>query len=74
MDDSIPVMVERSKKQRVVASAFDWCGWDRPRRTRSECSTPIDRGTPRWPRWLASPTSSMRLASSASSSGSRATA
>ncbi len=29
MDDSIRVMVERGKKKRVVASAFDWPGWDR---------------------------------------------
>jgi hypothetical protein len=31
MDDSIRVMVERGKKKRVVAVAFDWPGWDRPR-------------------------------------------
>jgi hypothetical protein len=29
MDDSVRVMVERGKKKRVVASAFDWPGWDR---------------------------------------------
>jgi hypothetical protein len=29
MDDSIRVMVERGKKTRVVASGFDWPGWDR---------------------------------------------
>ncbi len=29
MDNSIRVMVERGKKKRTVASAFDWSGWDR---------------------------------------------
>ena len=33
MDDSIRVMVERGKKKRVVACAFDWSGWDRSERS-----------------------------------------
>jgi hypothetical protein len=33
MSDPIRVMVERGKKKRVVAVAFDWAGWDRSART-----------------------------------------
>ncbi len=33
MDNSIRVMVERGKKKRTVASAFDWSGWDRSGKT-----------------------------------------
>ena len=33
MDDSIRVMVERGKKKRTVACAFDWSGWDRSGKT-----------------------------------------
>ena len=29
MDNSVRVMVERGRKKRTVASAFDWPGWDR---------------------------------------------
>ena len=33
MDNSIRVMIERGKKKRTVASAFDWSGWDRSGKT-----------------------------------------
>jgi len=33
MGDSIRVMIERGKKKRVVAVAFDWPGWDRSAKT-----------------------------------------
>ena len=33
MDNSIRVMVERGKKKRTVACAFDWSGWDRSGKT-----------------------------------------
>jgi len=33
MGNSIRVMVERGKKKRTVASAFDWSGWDRSGKT-----------------------------------------
>ncbi len=29
MNDPIRIMLEHGKKKRVVASAFDWPGWDR---------------------------------------------
>ena len=29
MNDPIRVMLEHGKKKRVVASAFEWPGWDR---------------------------------------------
>ena len=41
MSEPIRVMVERGKKKRSVASAFDWPGWDGARRPRS------GRGRPR---------------------------
>jgi hypothetical protein len=31
--DAIRVLIERGKKKRVVASAFDWPGWDRSAKT-----------------------------------------
>ena len=33
MGDPIRVMVERGKKKRTVACAFDWSGWDRSAKT-----------------------------------------
>ncbi|MEA2577811.1 MAG: hypothetical protein QOD78_1399, partial [Chloroflexota bacterium] len=42
MDDSIRVMVERGKKKRVVASAFDWSGWDRSARTEDDALRVLD--------------------------------
>jgi hypothetical protein len=33
MDKSIRVLVERGKKKRTVACAFDWSGWDRSGKT-----------------------------------------
>ena len=51
MDDSIRVMVERGKKKRVVAVAFDWPGWDRSAKTEEgalqvlDAYRPAPRGT-----------------------------
>jgi hypothetical protein len=36
MDNSIRVMVERGKKKRTVACAFDWSGWDRSGKTEED--------------------------------------
>ena len=42
MDDSIRVMVERGKKKRVVACAFDWPGWDRSAKTEEDALRVLD--------------------------------
>ena len=48
MDDSIRVMVERGKKKRVVACAFDWSGWDRSAKTEEDALRVLDDYRPRY--------------------------
>jgi len=48
MDDSIRVMVERGKKKRVVAVAFDWPGWDRSAKTEDAALQVLDAYRPRY--------------------------
>ena len=48
MDDSIRVMVERGKKKRVVAVAFDWPGWDRSAKTEEGALQVLDAYRPRY--------------------------
>ena len=48
MDDSIRVMVERGKKKRVVAVAFDWPGWDRSAKTEESALQVLDAYRPRY--------------------------
>ena len=48
MNDSIRVMVERGKKKRVVASAFDWPGWDRSAKTEDDALRVLDTYRPRY--------------------------
>jgi hypothetical protein len=77
MDDSIRVMVERGKKKRVVACAFDWSGWDRSAKTEEDALRVLAAYRPRYAKvaaLAASPTSSTRPVSPSSSNGSRATA
>ena len=46
MNDSIRVMVERGKKKRVVAVAFDWPGWDRSAKTEEGALQVLDADRP----------------------------
>ena len=48
MDDSIRVMVERGKKKRVVASAFDWPGWDRSAKSEEDALRVLAAYRPRY--------------------------
>jgi hypothetical protein len=48
MDDSIRVMIERGKKKRVVAVAFDWPGWDRSAKTEEGALQVLDAYRPRY--------------------------
>jgi hypothetical protein len=48
MDDSIRVMVERGKKKRVVACAFDWPGWDRSARSEEDALRVLAAYRPRY--------------------------
>ena len=48
MSDSIRVMVERGKKKRVVAVAFDWPGWDRSAKTEEAALHVLDAYRPRY--------------------------
>jgi hypothetical protein len=48
MDDSIRVMVERGRKKRVVACAFDWSGWDRSARTEEDALRVLAAYRPRY--------------------------
>ena len=48
MDDSIRVMVERGKKKRVVACAFDWSGWDRSAKTEEDALRVLAAYRPRY--------------------------
>jgi hypothetical protein len=48
MNDPIRVMVERGKKKRVVATAFDWSGWDRSAKTEQDALGVLDTYRPRY--------------------------
>src|SRR5438093_8098151 len=48
MDKSIRVMVERGKKKRTVACAFDWSGWDRSGKTEEEALGVLESYRPRY--------------------------
>jgi len=48
MGDSIRVMVERGKKKRVVACAFDWPGWDRSGKTEEDALQVLAAYRPRY--------------------------
>src|SRR6266571_400745 len=47
MDNSIRVMVERGKKKRSVACAFDWPGWDRSGKTEEDALRVLETYRPR---------------------------
>ncbi len=48
MIEPIRVMVERGKKKRVVAVAFDWPGWDRSAKTEEGALQVLDTYRPRY--------------------------
>jgi hypothetical protein len=48
VSDTIRVMVERGKKKRVVASAFDWPGWDRSAKSEDDALTVLAAYRPRY--------------------------
>jgi hypothetical protein len=53
MDDSVRVMVERGRKKRVVACAFDWPGWDRSARTEEDALRVLAAYRPRYAKVVA---------------------
>lgn len=50
MNDPIRVMLERGKKKRVVASAFDWPGWDRSTKLGDDAVAVLETYRPRYAR------------------------
>jgi len=50
MDTSIRVMVERGRRKRVVACAFDWSGWDRSAKTEEDALRVLAAYRPRYAR------------------------
>jgi hypothetical protein len=48
MSEPIRVMVERGKKKRVVACAFDWSGWDRSAKTEDDALAVLESYRPRY--------------------------
>ena len=48
MADPIRIMVERGKKKRSVACAFDWPGWDRSGKTEDEALEVLETYRPRF--------------------------
>ena len=48
MATSIRVMIEKGKKKRTVACAFDWPGWDRWGKTEDEALRVLDSYRPRY--------------------------
>lgn len=48
MTDPVRVMVEHGKKKRVVASAFDWPGWDRSTKLGDDVLAVLDIYRPRF--------------------------
>ena len=50
MTDGVRVMLERGKKKRVVACAFDWPGWDRSARSGQDVLAVLAAYRPRYAR------------------------
>ena len=48
MSDPVRVMVEKGKKKRSVASAFDWPGWDRSAKTEEAALEVLAEYRPRY--------------------------
>ena len=48
MAGAVRVMLERGKKKRVVACAFDWPGWDRSARTGHDVLAVLEQYRPRY--------------------------
>src|SRR3954452_13190573 len=48
MSDPVRVMIEQGKKKRVVASAFDWPGWDRSAKTEEPALAVLEAYRPRY--------------------------
>ena len=48
MGSPVRVMVERGRKKRVVASAFDWPGWDRSAKTEADAIAVLETYRPRY--------------------------
>ena len=48
MSNSVRVMVERGKKKRTVACAFDWSGWDRSARAEDDALEVLESYRPRY--------------------------
>ena len=48
MSNAVRVMVERGKKKRSVACAFDWPGWDRSGKTEGAALLALDEYRPRF--------------------------
>lgn len=48
MDNAIRVMVERGKKKRTVACAFDWSGWDRSGKVEGDALRVLESYRPRY--------------------------
>jgi hypothetical protein len=48
MGDPIRVMVERGRKRRTVACAFDWSGWDRSGRNEDDALRVLESYRPRY--------------------------
>ena len=48
MTEPVRVLIERGKKKRVVAAAFDWPGWDRSGKTEVEALEVLDVYRPRY--------------------------
>ena len=48
MADPVRVMLERGKKKRVVAAAFDWPGWDRWGKTDAQAIEALEAYRPRY--------------------------
>ncbi len=48
MSETVRVMVEHGKKKRVVASAFDWPGWDRSTKLGGDVLAVLDTYRPRF--------------------------
>src|SRR5262249_14421736 len=48
MASPVRVMVERGKKKRTVACAFDWSGWDRSAKTEDDALQVLESYRPRY--------------------------
>src|SRR5947207_4843590 len=53
MGKSIRVMVERGRKTRTVACAFDWSGWDRSAKTEEDALRVLESYRPRYEKVVA---------------------